>query len=140
MNSTITTLIQPILTQIVIIIIGALGTAALYYVKLGADYLKGKIGADKFAKAKAFVTTLVRSYEQNPVYGNIDGESKKKLVLAAASQFCQTYKLPVTDIMLEDWLEEAVKIMNNDFIEFTTESLQPFTPPAIPSGNTVSVG
>ena len=134
--SAITPVLQSILTQIVIIILGILGAAALYYIKLGADYLKSKIGTDNYAKAKSLIATLVHAYEQNPAFASFDGAAKKEAVLAQITQYCETNKIPVTHQMLDMWLEEAVHVMNSDILEIMSN---PISVP--PTGNTApSVG
>ena len=120
MFSAFTPVIQSVLTQIVIAIIGLLGVAAMYYIKLGTDYLKSKIGAESYAKAKSFIVTLVHAYEQNPVLTKLDGSAKKEAVLAQISQYCQKNSIPVTHNMLDLWLEEAVHNMNSGFLELVT--------------------
>ena len=122
--------IQSILSQIVILIIGALGAAALYYTKLGVEYLKGKIGVAAYLKAKDFLVTLVKAYEQNPVFGNFDGAAKKEAVLARITQYCQANNIPITHEMLDAWIEEAVHDMNASVIEITGDEPKE----AVPAG------
>ena len=111
-------LLQPVLNQVVILIIGALGAALLYYVKLGVDYIKGKIGADKYEKIKGYVVSLVKSYAQNPIFRDLDNEAKKEAVLAKATAFAEGLGLPITYEMLDTWLEEAMQELNKDLKTF----------------------
>jgi hypothetical protein len=111
MTPEISSALSSVITQIVILIIGALGAALLYYTKLGVEYLKAKIGSEKYTQLKNLVVTLVKSYAQNPVFGIFDNEQKKEAVIAQLSQYCTEKGIPITHQMLDQYVEEAVKDM-----------------------------
>jgi hypothetical protein len=123
---------QTVISQIVFALLGVLSAFLLYYVKLGAEYLKAKIGAGKFAWVKSFIATMVHAYEQNPLFSRLEGEQKKEAILAQITQFCQANKIPVTHEMLDMWLEEAVHLMNAGYVEIVE--------PLLPAGEAVPAG
>lgn len=111
MTPEISSALSSIITQIVILVIGALGAALLYYTKLGVEYLKAKIGSEKYTMLKNLVVTLVKSYAQNPVFGTFDNTQKKEAVIAQLSAYCAEKGIPITYEMLDQYVEEAVKDM-----------------------------
>jgi hypothetical protein len=116
-----TPVIQSTLTQIVLLILGVLGAAALYYTRLGVSYLKGKIGNTQYDWVKGLIVSLVKSFKQNPALKDLDGAVKKETILAEVAQYCKDKGIPVTYIMLDTWLEEAVHDMNSAVLEITSE-------------------
>lgn len=100
------------------LLIAAVRVATLVLIGLGTflfgkaqAWLKAKMGNEQYTFARDFVTSVVRSLEQQG-YLNLDGAGKKERAVVLVTQKLQEMGIPVSADVIDMMIEEAVQVMN----------------------------
>lgn len=112
---------EDLIVQVVYVAGLVIVSVLAYYVKKGIDvateYLNARIGSDRIIALKDYVSTVVRSIEQSPVFSQWGGEEKKEYAIGVVRTYAERNGLDISYEKVDMFIEEAVQIMKSQLNE-----------------------
>ena len=102
----------------------SLGIGLTYGIKFSLEYLKVKVGSEKFQILAGYAERVVRSLEQMGLTLEYSGEEKKAFALSLLRKFADKFSIEYDEELLDTLIEAAVQVMNAEIptlFEPTTE-------------------
>lgn len=107
-------LFQNLLYAVVTAAVGLIAFVARGLLTVGIEYLKVKVGNEKFAALSMFAQTVVRFLEQSNVFEALDGAKKKELAIVAITQYAEAHSLPIDRELIDKIIEASVRIVKKE--------------------------
>ncbi len=107
-------LFQNLLYAVVTAAVGLIAFVARGLLTIGIEYLKVKVGNEKFAALSMFAQTVVRFLEQSNVFETLDGAKKKELAIVAITQYAEAHNLPIDRELIDKIIEASVRIVKKE--------------------------
>jgi hypothetical protein len=107
-------LFQNLLYAVVTAAIGLIAFVARGLINIGIEYLKVKVGNEKFAALSMFAQTVVRFLEQSNVFEALDGSKKKELAIVAITKYAEEHNLPIDRELIDKIIEASVRIVKKE--------------------------
>lgn len=107
-------LFQNLLYAVVTASVGLIAFVARGLITIGIEYLKVKVGNEKFTALSMFAQTVVRFLEQSNVFEALDGDKKKELAIVAITQYAEAHNLPIDRELIDKIIEASVRIVKKE--------------------------
>ncbi len=107
-------LFQNLLYAVATASVGLIAFVARSLIAIGIEYLKVKMGNEKFNALSMFAQTVVRFLEQSNVFEALDGARKKELAIVAITQYAEEHHLPIDRELIDKIIEASVRIVKKE--------------------------